>query len=138
MSKKPAHWKWTPLKSLTLAWLITLVTLIAFLWYLPLGVAANIKFETPRQIHFEPGDTLVLATDGFFEWAKHTRQLYGIERLEGFVAIHAHMKPHDFIHDLHADVISDASGSAQPDDLTVVIVKRSVSSGALEHSCPEK
>ena len=30
---------------------------------LPLGVAADVAFGAPRRVHFEPSDTLVLATD---------------------------------------------------------------------------
>ena len=69
-------------------------------------------------------DTLVLATDGFFEWASATGEQYGIDRLEAFVANHAHEMPAKFIESLHADVVAHAAGQAQPDDLTVVIVKR--------------
>ena len=91
---------------------------------LPLGVAPSLTFDTTRRLQFEPGDTLVLATDGFFEWQSTAGEQYGIERLEAFVANHAHEKPSKFIEALHAEVIAHAAGQPQPDDLTVVIVKR--------------
>jgi serine phosphatase RsbU (regulator of sigma subunit) len=76
-------------------------------------------------VRFEPGDTLVLATDGFFEWANAAGEQYGTRRLEAFVAAHAHEPPAELVAKLHASVIAHASGSAQPDDLTVVVIKRS-------------
>ncbi|MEM9253064.1 MAG: PP2C family serine/threonine-protein phosphatase, partial [Planctomycetota bacterium] len=35
---------------------------------LPLGVTADMEFTHVRELTLEPGDTLVLLTDGFFEW----------------------------------------------------------------------
>jgi serine phosphatase RsbU (regulator of sigma subunit) len=92
---------------------------------LPLGVLSGVSFDGARRIRFEPGDTLVLTTDGFFEWSNGAGEQFGIERLEAFVAAHAHEPPSEFIGALHADVVAHAAGQKQPDDLTVVIVKRS-------------
>jgi serine phosphatase RsbU (regulator of sigma subunit) len=91
---------------------------------LPLGVVSGLTFEGVRKVRFEPGDTLVLTTDGFFEWSNDGGEQFGIKRLEKFVASHAHETPATFIKSLHAEVVAHAAGTAQPDDLTVVIVKR--------------
>lgn len=96
----------------------------------PLGVMEGVTFDGARKIEFEPGDALVLITDGFFEWANHAGEQYGIQRLEEFVTKHAHRSPANFISALHADVVAHAAGQAQPDDLTVVIVKRKPTSVA--------
>lgn len=91
---------------------------------LPLGVVSGLQFDGSRRIRFEPGDALILTTDGFFEWANPGGEQFGIKRLEAFVAAHAHEPPSDFIRGMHASVVAHAAGRAQPDDLTVVIVKR--------------
>lgn len=93
---------------------------------LPLGVAPGLSFDAGRVIHFEPGDALVLTTDGFFEWSNPSDEQYGIERLEAFVKAHGHEQTSSFISALHAEVVAHANGKAQPDDLTVLIVKRKV------------
>ena len=36
---------------------------------LPLGLASDFASEPPHRIALEPGDAILLATDGFFEWA---------------------------------------------------------------------
>lgn len=91
---------------------------------LPLGVVSGLAFDGARRIQFEPGDALVLTTDGFFEWSNNGGEQFGIRRLEAFVAAHADEPPSSFIKGLHAEVVAHAAGTIQPDDLTVVIVKR--------------
>src|SRR5262249_26301531 len=90
----------------------------------PLGILPGVTFEGARRIEFEPGDALILSTDGFFEWANGAGEQFGIQRLEDFVARHADQSPSKFISALHAEVVAHADGQLQPDDLTVVIVKR--------------
>jgi len=90
----------------------------------PLGVAADLDFGAPRRVVFEPGDALILLTDGFFEWPNGSGKLFGIPRLEAFVRENAALAPGDFIRSLHGAVLDHAAGEAQPDDLTCVVVKR--------------
>ncbi len=101
---------------------------------LPLGIAPGLDFGRARTVRFEPGDALILATDGYFEWANGAGEQFGINRLEAFVAAHAHETPAVFIKGLHEQVIAHASGQVQPDDLTVVIIKRKVLEPRLAHS----
>jgi len=91
---------------------------------LPLGVAPGMSYGSARRLQFEPGDALILATDGFFEWPNHDGELFGIDRLEAFVAAHAHETPKTFIQSLHSHVVAHAAGRVQPDDITAVVVKR--------------
>lgn len=93
---------------------------------LPLGIYSGLTFDGARKVLFEPGDTLVLTTDGFFEWSNAGGEQFGIQRLEAFVAAHAEEPPTAFIQKLHSDVLAHAAGTVQPDDLTVVIIRRSV------------
>lgn len=92
---------------------------------LPLGIYSGLTFDGARKVRFEPGDVLVLTTDGFFEWPNHGGEQFGIKRLEAFVAAHAHEPPSSFIQKLHSNVVNHADGAVQPDDLTVVVIKRS-------------
>lgn len=92
---------------------------------MPLGIEPGITFRTARDVQFEEGDALILVTDGFFEWANSAGEQYGMERLEAFVGANASKKPTAFIEALHVNVVAHAQGEVQPDDLTVVVVKRS-------------
>jgi serine phosphatase RsbU (regulator of sigma subunit) len=94
---------------------------------LPLGIAPGLEFDSSRHIRFEPGDALILTTDGFFEWANGAGEQYGIDRLEAFIRMHGGDAPRTFIEALHAAVVAHAAGEVQPDDLTCVVVKRNAS-----------
>ncbi|MBL9149436.1 MAG: PP2C family protein-serine/threonine phosphatase [Phycisphaerae bacterium] len=94
----------------------------------PLAVAADVDFGPPRTLRLEPGDTLVLITDGFFEWAKPLpdgrREQWGLERLEQSLRRLVARPPADIIEGLAADVAAWADGEPQQDDLTVVVIQR--------------
>ena len=49
---------------------------------LPLGIVAKLVSEPPQILELNKGDLLVLATDGFFEWANSQGELFGPKRLE--------------------------------------------------------
>lgn len=89
----------------------------------PFGVDPDVKYTDPRVIRFEPGDTLVLATDGFFEWANADRQLFGTDRMIDAVKRNAHLQPDEMIKEYYDEVRTFGAGVAQNDDLTAVIIK---------------
>lgn len=77
-----------------------------------------------------PSDSLILLTDGFFEWPNSSGELYGLERLESAIRKHANLLAQEMIAGLYEDVREFASGAAQLDDLTAVIIRRSDTSKA--------
>jgi sigma-B regulation protein RsbU (phosphoserine phosphatase) len=91
---------------------------------LPLGVMPGLAFDDHRTIDFKPGDTLVLTTDGFFEWPNPAGEMFGTARLVDFVAKHQDLPPQQFIDALHRAVLDHADGVPQPDDLTAVVIRR--------------
>ena len=93
----------------------------------PFAVASGMSLDEVRRIHFEPGDALVLTTDGFFEWPDPTGDQYGIERLERLVARAGGDPPETLVEALQQDVLNHAGGVEQPDDVTVVVVRREAS-----------
>ena len=46
---------------------------------LPLGIMSGLELDQPRAIRFAPGDTLVMITDGFFEWQDAAGEQFGIQ-----------------------------------------------------------
>ncbi|MCP3905972.1 MAG: SpoIIE family protein phosphatase [Planctomycetes bacterium] len=91
---------------------------------LPLGIMPDVEFEDAREIAFEPGDVLVLTTDGFFEWANDAGELYGTDRLEEFVRTHHQLTSDELIATLHQSVLAHADGTEQADDLTALVIRR--------------
>ena len=89
---------------------------------LPLGIMPEVQYE---QVHIilEPGDVIVLCSDGLVEAMNQDKSLYGFERLAACVASaprqHAHMTLEHVLHDVQAFV----DGAEMYDDLTIMIVK---------------
>ncbi|MFG0275370.1 MAG: SpoIIE family protein phosphatase [Phycisphaerales bacterium] len=90
----------------------------------PLGIVDDLAIEAPREVRFDPGDTLLLITDGFFEWRNAAGEQYGIDRLTAFLRRRSDLEPDAFIRALYEDVLAFAGGTVQDDDLTAVVVRR--------------
>ncbi len=90
----------------------------------PLGVITDFEFEPGATFTLEEGDSLVLLTDGFFEWPNPDGEMFGLERLRDSLRRHHREAPDRLIQCLLEDVESFSAGVAQPDDLTAVVVRR--------------
>jgi serine phosphatase RsbU (regulator of sigma subunit) len=91
---------------------------------LPLGIIADLVSEPPRNLDLSPGDLLVLATDGFFEWANPQNELFGPKRMEHVIRTSRSKHSSEIISALYQAVIEFSGGTKQQDDLTAVIIKR--------------
>jgi len=91
---------------------------------LPLGISPRLISEPPLNIELQPGDLLVLATDGFFEWANPQKEQFGAERLEQVIRASRHLPPKEIIATIYGAVVEFSGGTKQQDDLTAVIIKR--------------
>lgn len=89
---------------------------------MPLGVDDESEYDEVAAV-IPPGATVVLYTDGVIEADTPAGDIYGYERLEQMLSVHAHLKPRALLsallHELRA-----WSGGAQADDITVVIIRR--------------
>lgn len=90
---------------------------------LPLGISGELGVHEPRQAALDPGDTLVIISDGITEAANESGELYGVERLERLVAEHRD-KDAPSLADLIRSEIDDFGVSERADDQTVLIVQR--------------
>ncbi len=92
---------------------------------LPLGIDTGEEFGPPRRFRMDPGDTLVLATDGFMDWPKgdHGEQ-FGLDRLRATVAGLAEGPATECIRRIDEAVQEFAGGWPQQDDTTAVVIRR--------------
>jgi serine phosphatase RsbU (regulator of sigma subunit) len=91
---------------------------------LPLGVSSELDSEPPVRLEMNPGDMLLLITDGFLEWENTAREHFGIERMQEVIRTSRTKPPTDVIQALYKAVIDFSGGTPQKDDLTAVVVKR--------------
>jgi len=89
------------------------------------GLQADIsKFIAHREIHLQPGDGIVLYTDGVIEAMNAERELYGIERLCQVVAENWPRTAVE-IQDAVIDSVHQHIGAGKPfDDITLVVIKQ--------------
>lgn len=92
---------------------------------IPLGLVEHEDYELPRTLKLEPGDVLLLSTDGYFEWQRPgDDEQFGTKRLEAALKQHAAEAPDQIIAQIDAAVRAFAHGSPQPDDMTAIALKR--------------
>lgn len=91
---------------------------------IPLGIMPNIDFETAAPIVLEPGDMMILITDGFFEWLGPHDEQYGTQRVADLVRRNKDIPAAELIDKLYRGVLGFAQGTEQADDLTAVIIKK--------------
>ncbi len=90
---------------------------------MPLGVFTEITWKC-NTIQLEPGDSLVLYTDGITDAANSDDQFYGLERFEEAIKTHRE-KPAKALRDaLLGEVHAWMGRSPQFDDITLLVVER--------------
>jgi serine phosphatase RsbU (regulator of sigma subunit) len=91
---------------------------------LPLGLLPRANYCGPTDLRFQPGDILVLVTDGFVEWANENEEDFGEDRLKHIISSHSHRSAATIISELYSAVVKFAGPTPQLDDLTALVVKR--------------
>jgi sigma-B regulation protein RsbU (phosphoserine phosphatase) len=87
-----------------------------------LGVKDDVVFED-RSILLDPGDILLLYTDGLTETSNSEGEMFGIERLSTFLS-EMHEEPLQLIIDtIYREVINFAEGAALSDDISIVAMR---------------
>jgi sigma-B regulation protein RsbU (phosphoserine phosphatase) len=93
---------------------------------LPKGTVLGISEPpayTTRTLQLDPGDTLLLYTDGVNEAMNREKQLFGDDRLRAFARTQTSTAPKDLIEGLFGAVHGFAGGEEQSDDITVLAVR---------------
>ena len=97
----------------------------------PVGLIPEASYSTSR-VTLEPGDTLVLFSDGVTEAADLREQMYGVPRLSEILA-GQHESPLDQLKKRVVDSVDDfARGASQADDITLLFIRYRAASQAAE------
>lgn len=90
---------------------------------LPLGMAADTVFRPSERIILEPGDIVLLLTDGIVEARARGDLSFGVERALDIVRTNRHRTARDIVESLCREA-RDFSRPMEPaDDITVVVLK---------------
>ena len=88
----------------------------------PLGILPDLWVAVPVKLCMEPGDIVLLITDGFREWENRAGEEFGSERLAAVVRQFSDREPEVVIAELYDSVLNFAQGTPQQDDLTAVLI----------------
>ncbi len=99
---------------------------------MPLGLMSGMVYEEKETV-LEPGETLLLHSDGIVEAHDPAGSMFGFPRLKADVAqFHG---GHDLIDEVLADLRSHTGpGAEQEDDITMVVITRSSGPGAWDEA----
>ena len=92
----------------------------------PLGILPELTAPSSQVVPMEPGDLILLITDGFLEWENAAGEQFGTGRLEKVIRASSHLSPEEIIAALYAGVVEFAAGTTQQDDLTAVVIKKTL------------
>ena len=90
----------------------------------PMGAMAIQALRPAVELEFEPGDWLVLLSDGIFEYDNAAGEPFGRERVEQVVGAGRDLTPAALAEQLMRAVSTHAEGAPQQDDITVVLLRR--------------
>jgi sigma-B regulation protein RsbU (phosphoserine phosphatase) len=90
---------------------------------LPVGMFEGVEFEQMTHT-LEPGDFLVLYTDGVTEAMNRSFEEYGEMRFRQVMVGYSNQSAGGFLGGIVADVEKFVAGEPQSDDLTMMVVKR--------------
>jgi len=90
----------------------------------PLGVEERPLRESPEPVILEPGDLIVLTTDGVIEQHNQDREMFGRQRLEQLVHEHQKLPAPGLLEQLKQEISGYFRGSHPDDDVTILILER--------------
>lgn len=89
----------------------------------PLGAFDGFKYDKPTLLRFEPGDVLVLVSDGFYDWMNTQNDFFGTDRLRESVLRSCRTDPTQIIPRLREDIAAFNGGRSQHDDTTALVIR---------------
>jgi sigma-B regulation protein RsbU (phosphoserine phosphatase) len=94
------------------------------------GIVVSIMDSFPFDeavVHLEPGDTVVVYSDGIPEAMNTEKELFGEERLTELLLKNHHLSPIELIDTIISTAKTFAGRMPQSDDMTILVVKRKAS-----------
>jgi phosphoserine phosphatase RsbU/P len=86
------------------------------------GLIEGYRFVT-RNARIQPGEGILLFTDGVTEAIDARDEFFGEEALESYLAAHASQTAEQIVRELHLKVQDFAKGAPQADDITVLALR---------------
>lgn len=92
--------------------------------FFPMGAMPLAASKPPEELTMDPGDILILLSDGIYEYHDPDGEQFGEDRVEALVRAHSDAGTMEIAEHILAELRAFARGAPQLDDVTVVLVKR--------------
>jgi phosphoserine phosphatase RsbU/P len=89
-----------------------------------MGIVPDNIYQSWDQSYFNPGDMLLVFTDGFVEWENPQGEPFGVEHLGKIITRCQTLPAAEIIQRIYNELVSYGGNNPQADDLTAVIVKK--------------
>ena len=89
---------------------------------LPLGIRDEAAYESGNTV-LQPGDWLLIFTDGLVEATNHDDQEYGETRMQNVLNSGTDTMPSELLHHMMADLDIFVGATPQHDDVTCMLIK---------------
>jgi len=89
----------------------------------PMGIMPDLDSMPVQNISLAQNDIFAILTDGFYEWAAVTKELFGTERVIQVITNNKHAASADILHAIK-NAVEEFTETRHTDDLTAVIIKR--------------
>ena len=89
----------------------------------PLGLVSDAKFESSPEMILEPGDLLVLMSDGILEASCPRKTMFGKDRALDIVRLYREESALQIVDNLYYGVRAFSQEAPQLDDITAVVLK---------------
>lgn len=91
---------------------------------IPAGIMADFPYDAPTHWVMEPGDFMVLVTDGLLECTNAAGEPFGHERIKAVILAHSAGASADIIQGMTQAIKAFVGDQPQADDLTALVVRR--------------
>ncbi len=90
----------------------------------PFGLLPDSEYGPVNEFTLAPGDSVLLVTDGLFEWTDAAGESYGLERLRESILRWSASPASEMIAGLYESAKQFIGDRPQEDDVTIVVVRR--------------
>jgi len=90
---------------------------------IPVGILDELENLSSKIITMRPGDIFAVLTDGFYEWFRSDKQMFGFERVCEVIRKNR-SKDADSILRAIREALAEFVDTKQDDDLTAIMIKK--------------
>ncbi|MEX2092914.1 MAG: PP2C family protein-serine/threonine phosphatase, partial [Pirellulales bacterium] len=91
---------------------------------IPFGLLPDSEYGPANEFALAPGDSVLLITDGLFEWTNAAGESYGLERLRESILSTSTSSAAEMIRGLYDRARQFIGDLPQEDDVTIVVIRR--------------